>query len=129
MAAQGGPCSSPVKGVGDQTARVLVAELPELGSLSRQKDHIAGRVGAVFSNDSRMFRGQQSIRAGAWACVALFMATLAGIRYNPVIRAYYEKLVAAGKRKKVALIAAARKLLVILNAIIRTDTPWRTANI
>ncbi len=117
-----------VKGVGDQTARVLVAELPELGSLSRQR--IASLAGlAPFSNDSGMFRGQRSIRGGRVGVRrALFMATLAGIRYNPVIRAYYEKLVAAGKRKKVALIAAARKLLVILNAIIRTDTPWRIAN-
>lgn len=117
-----------VKGVGDQTARVLVAELPELGSLSRQR--IASLAGlAPFSNDSGAFRGQRSIRGGREGVRrALFMATLAGIRYNPVIRAYYEKLVASGKRKKVALIAAARKLLVILNAIIRTDTPWRTAN-
>lgn len=117
-----------VKGVGDQTARVLVAELPELGSLSRQR--IASLAGlAPFSNDSGMFRGQRSIRGGREGVRrALFMATLAGIRYNPVIRAYYERLVSTGKRKKVALIAAARKLLVILNAIIRTDTPWRTAN-
>lgn len=117
-----------VKGVGDQTARVLVAELPELGSLSRQR--IASLAGlAPFSNDSGTFRGQRSIRGGREGVRrALFMATLVGIRYNPVIRAYYERLVTGGKRKKVALIAAARKLLVILNAIIRTDTPWRIAN-
>jgi transposase len=117
-----------VKGVGDQTARVLVAELPELGSLSRQR--IASLAGlAPFSNDSGTFRGQRSIRGGREGVRrALFMATLAGIRYNPVIREYYQRLVAGGKRKKVALIAAARKLLVILNAIIRTDTPWRAAN-
>ena len=116
-----------VKGVGDQTARALIAELPELGSLSRQA--IAALAGlAPMNNDSGTFRGRRAIRGGRVNVrCALYMAALSAIRYNPHIKSFYDRLVNAGKRKKVALIAAAHKLLTILNAIIRTNSPWRHA--
>jgi len=115
-----------VKGVGPQTARVMIAELPELGSLSRQA--IAALVGfAPYNNDSGKFKGTRSIRGGRTSVrCALYMASLSAIRYNPAIKAFYQRLVAAGKKKKIALVAAAHKLLTILNAILRTQTPWKS---
>jgi transposase len=117
-----------VKGVGDQTARTLIAELPELGALSRQA--IAALVGlAPINHDSGAFRGQRHIRGGRTSVrCALYMAALSAIRYNAPVRAFYERMVKAGKRKKVALLAAAHKLLTILNAILRTNTPWKLAD-
>jgi len=115
-----------VKGVGITTARTLLAELPELGALSRQE--IAALAGvAPFNRDSGQFRGKRTIRGGrAVVRNALYMATLVATRFNPVIRAYYQRLLATGKRKKVALVACMRKLLVILNAILRTKKTWRS---
>jgi transposase len=115
-----------VPGVGPCTARQLVAELPELGSLSRQR--IAALAGlAPFNRDSGTLRGVRRIGGGRGAVrSAMYMATLVATRYNPVIRAQYQRLLAAGKRKKVALVACARKLLTILNAMMRNDQPWRT---
>lgn len=115
-----------VPGIGDQTARCLIAQLPELGDCSRQQ--IAALVGvAPINRDSGQMRGRRAIGGGrAPVRCALYMATLVATRYNPKIRAYYQRLVAAGKKKKVALIAAMRKLLVILNAILRDQTTWRT---
>lgn len=117
-----------VKGVGDQTARVLIAQLPELGRLSRQKiGALAGL--APMNNDSGMFRGKRHIRGGRLGVrCALYMASLSAITYNATIRSFYLRLVESGKPKKVALIAAARKLLTILNAIIRTNSPWKSAH-
>jgi len=118
---------SSVPGVGPQTARTLLAELPELGTASRQE--IAALAGvAPFNRDSGHRRGQRSIAGGRGAVrTALYMATLVATRYNPVIRKHYERLLAAGKRKKVALVACMRKLLVMLNAILRTQKTWRFA--
>jgi len=118
-----------VKGVGTTTARTLLAELPELGTLSRQQ--IAALVGvAPFNRDSGQFRGKRSIRGGRSVVrSALYMATLVAAQFNPVIRSYYHRLQAAGKRKKVALVACMRKLLVTLNAILRTQKPWRSPNV
>ncbi len=119
---------SSVPGIGPQTARTLLAEQPELGSASRQQ--IAALAGvAPFNRDSGQMRGTRSI-AGERGVVrtALYMATLVATRYNPVIRAHYDHLQKAGKRKKVALVACMRKLLVMLNAILRTQRPWRFAN-
>lgn len=115
-----------VKGIGATTARTLLAELPELGSASRQE--IAALVGvAPFNKDSGNFRGKRSI-AGGRSVVrsALYMATLAATRFNPAIRTHYKLLVSRGKRKKVAIVACMRKLLTILNAILREKKPWRT---
>ncbi len=114
-----------VSGVGDQTARTLLAELPQLGACSRQK--IASLVGvAPFNRDSGQFRGQRTVFGGRRAVrKCLYMATLVATRHNPVIRDHYERLQNAGKRKKVALVACMRKLLTILNAMIRNQTAWK----
>lgn len=115
-----------VEGVGPTTARTLLAELPELGKASRQE--IAALVGlAPFNRDSGKARGRRTI-AGGRASVrsVLYMATLTATRYNPITRKHYQHLLAAGKRKKVALVACMRKLLTILNAILREKKPWRS---
>lgn len=114
-----------VQGIGDATARTLVAELPELGSASRQE--IAALAGlAPFNRDSGTFRGKRSIAGGRPVVrSALYMATLAATRFNAVIRGHYQHLLTQGKRKKVALVACMRKLLTILNAILREKKPWR----
>jgi transposase len=116
---------SSAKGVGKTTARTLMTVLPELGLLSRRK--IAALAGlAPFNNDSGHRRGQRSVRGGRTEVRAvLYMATIAATRFNPQIREFYERLLCAGKAKKVALIACARKLLVTLNAMVRTNTPWK----
>ena len=108
-----------VPGIGDQTARCLIAHLPELGDCSRQE--IAALVGvALINRDSGTMRGRRAIAGGrATVRTVLYMATLVASRCNPKIRADYQHLVACGKKKKVALVAAMRKLLIILNAMIR----------
>jgi transposase len=114
-----------VPGVGDQTARALVAQLPELGTCSRQQ--IAALVGvAPLNRDSGQFRGHRTTWGGrATVRCALYMATLVATRRNPLIARLYQRLCAAGKLKKVALVACMRKLLTILNAILRDQRPWR----
>lgn len=113
-----------VPGIGPQTARALIAHLPELGHLSHRA--VAALVGvAPFACDSGRQRGIRTIRGGRAAVRApLYMATLTATRYNPVIAAFYQRLVAAGKPKKVALIAAMHKLLTLLNSIVRHSRPW-----
>jgi transposase len=116
-----------VPGIGNVTARTLIAELPELGRLDRRR--IAALVGlAPINRDSGQMRGRRTI-AGGRAAVrnALFMATLVATRYNTVIHAHYTQLIRRGRPKKVALVACMRRLLGILNAIIRTKAPWQTA--
>lgn len=116
-----------VPGVGGVTSFTLIAELPELGTLSRQK--IAALVGlAPFNRDSGRTRGRRHIFGGrADVRSVLYMAALSGIRYNPVIQAFYNRLIAKGKLFKVAITACMRKLLTILNAIVRDGTYWKTA--
>ena len=116
---------SSVKGVGSTTARTMLTQLPELGRLNRRE--IAALVGlAPFNNDSGRRSGQRSIRGGrAEVRSVLYMATVCAVRCNAQIRTVYERLVLAGKKPKVALIACARKLLTILNAMVRTNQPWR----
>ncbi len=111
-------------GVGRVVSRTRLAELPELGTLSRKR--IAALVGvAPLARDSGTLRGRRLVWGGrAPVHAALYMATLVASRRNPVIRAFYTRLVAAGKPKKGALIAGMRKLLTILNAMVRTNTPW-----
>lgn len=119
-------CSVP--GVGAATARVLIAELPELGQASRQE--IAKLVGvAPLNHDSGQRRGQRRGQRGIWggrASVrrALYMAALTATRCNDRISAFYHRLVERGKAKKVALVACMRKLLVILNAMVKNGQPW-----
>ena len=114
-----------VPGVGPQTALARLAELPELGTCSRQQ--IAALVGvAPFNRDSGAKRGQRTTWGGRPAVrTALYMATLVATRHNPVIREHYQRLQSNGKRKKVALTACMRKLLCMLNAILREQKPWR----
>ena len=116
-----------VPGVGKTTARTLIVELPELGSLDRRQ--IAALVGvAPINHDSGCHRGQRHIRGGRTTVrAALFMAAWVGTRHNPVLQAFYKRLIAAGKPRKVALVACMRKLLTILNALIRDQHPWQTA--
>ena len=113
-----------VPGIGPTTACTLLAELPELGRLDRKA--IAALVGvAPLACDSGTRRGRRVVWGGrARVRSILSMATLVATRYNPVIRAFYTKLCAAGKPKKVALVACMHKLLLILNAILRQRTPW-----
>jgi transposase len=118
---------SSVPGVGPVTARTLIAELPELGVLDRRK--LAALVGvAPFNRDSGSWRGHRIIGGGRTSVRnALYMAALVATRYNPVIKATYKRLIDRGSPKKVAIIACLRQLLTILNAILRTKTPWQNA--
>jgi len=113
-----------VPGVGFITAATLVADLPELGQLNRQK--IAALVGvAPFNRDSGKHRGKRRIFGGRTSVRSvLFMATLSAIRHNPVIKEFYQRLLAKGKLKKVALTACMRKLLVILNTMVKNGQVW-----
>jgi transposase len=114
-----------VPGVGPQLALTLVAYLPELGTLNRKQ--IAALVGvAPFNRDSGTLRGRRTVWGGRSRIrAALYMGTLVASRHNPLIRAFYEHLLAAGKPKKVALTACMRKLLTILNAMLKHHVPWR----
>jgi transposase len=113
-----------VKGVGPVTSATLLAELPELGTLSRQK--IAALVGvAPFNRDSGKWRGRRSIWGGRPRVRAtLYMSTLSAIRSNQVIRDFYRRLITVGKLKKVAITACMRKLLTILNAMLKHHQAW-----
>lgn len=113
-----------VPGVGPQVSLTLLAYLPELGTLGRKG--IAALVGvAPLNRDSGAFRGRRTIWGGrSRVRAALYMATLVASRHNPVIRDFYQRLCSAGKPKKVALTACMRKLLIILNAILRCRTSW-----
>lgn len=117
-----------VPGVRDVIASSLIAELPELGTLDRRQ--IAALVGlAPWTRQSGTWRGKSFIGGGrASVRRVLFMGAMVAARYNPPLKAFRDKLVAAGKPKLVAIIAVARKLLTILNAIIRDKTPWQPKN-
>jgi len=116
-----------VPGVGRVLSLTLLAELPELGRLNRRE--IAKLVGvAPFNWDSGQWRGSRHIWGGRTTVRSpLFMATLCAIRINPTIKSFYRRLIAAGKAPKVAIIACMRKLLTILNVMVKTQTSWRTA--
>ena len=116
-----------VPGVGPIISRTLIADLPELGTLSRKQ--IAALVGlAPFTRQSGQWKGRSFIGGGrASVRTALFMGAMVAMRHNPVLKAFFDRLIAAGKPKMVALIAVARKLLTILNAIVRDKRPWQVA--
>ena len=116
-----------VPGVGPIIARTLIAELPELGRLGRKQ--IAALAGlAPFTRQSGQWRGRSFVAGGRTTVrTALFMGAMVAKQHNPVLKAFFDRLVAAGKPKKVAIIAVARKLLTILNAILRDHRPWQTA--
>ena len=118
---------SSVPGVGPVTSRSLIADLPELGTLDRKK--IAALAGlAPFTRQSGTWKGKSFIGGGRTSVrTALFMAALVAARFNPVLKAFYQRLIAAGKPKILAIVAVARRLLTILNAIIRDRRPWQSA--
>ena len=112
------------KGVGPVTVQTLLAELPELGQVSGKA--IAALAGlAPFAHDTGVSRGRRHIRGGRSPVRrALYVAAMSGVRWNPVLKAHYTKLLERGKPKKVALVACAHKLLIILNAMARDQRPW-----
>lgn len=112
------------KGIGSVISSSLLVLLPELGTLNRRQ--IAALVGlAPFNRDSGRYRGKRRIWGGRASVRSLmFLAAMSARRYSPPIRAYYERLIARGKPKKVALIACARKLLICLNAMVKANQPW-----
>ena len=114
-----------VPGVGEQLSLTLLAYLPELGTLDRRQ--IAALVGvAPFNRDSGTLRGKRTVWGGrARVRATLYMGALVASRFNPVIRDFYQRLLAAGKPKKLALTACMRKLLVILNSMLKHHSPWR----
>ncbi len=116
-----------LKGVGPGTQAMLMAALPELGTLSTRE--IAKLVGlAPLNNDSGKFKGKRTTWGGrANVRSALYMACLSATRYDPTIKAFYERLVAANKPKKVALTACMHKLLTIINAVIKSGKPWQAS--
>jgi len=113
-----------VPGVGPNLARTLLAELPELGRLSNKQ--IAALVGvAPLARDSGLFRGKRMVWGGrAPVRSALYMSILSATKWNPVIRIFYQRLRAQGKPPKVAMVACMRKMLIILNAMIRDSREW-----
>lgn len=113
-----------VPGVGPVMATTLLADLPELGQLNRKQ--IAALVGvAPLNRDSGALRGKRTIWGGrAKVRAALYMAIISAIRYNPIIKSFYGRLLVAGKVKKVAIVACMRKLLTILNAMMKDHTCW-----
>jgi transposase len=115
------------KGVSNTLARIFLAEVPELGSLDRRR--IASLAGvAPYTRQSGRWKGKSMIGGGRAAVrQALFLAALSASRFNPALKLFYQHLCSRGKPKKVALIAVARKILTILNAMIRDQKPWQTA--
>jgi len=113
-----------VDGIGSVTASTLVSQLPELGQLSNKQ--ISALVGvAPFCRDSGAMKGRRIVWGGrALIRSTLYMATLSAVRFNPPIKAFYQRLITNGKLKKVALVACMRKLLVILNAMTKNDSEW-----
>jgi transposase len=114
-----------VPGIGPVCARTLLLDLPELGTLNRQR--LAALVGvAPLNRDSGTLRGRRTTWGGrAHVRATLYMSTLVAVRYNPVFKAFYERLRAAGKAAKLALTACMRKLLTILNAMVKHHAPWQ----
>jgi transposase len=114
-------------GIGNSVAATLIGDLPELGSLDRRE--IASLTGvAPFNRDSGTLRGKRRIRGGrSQSRTALFLSAMVASRFNPDIKCFYERLLSAGKHKKVALIACIRKIVTALNAMLRDNAPWHSA--
>ena len=113
-----------VPGVGPQVVNTLLADLPELGHLNKRQ--LAALVGlALFNRDSGDHRGKRRIRGGrASVRTVLFMSIMSSVQHNPKLRTIYQRFLAAGKMRKVALIACMRKMIIILNAMIKNQTDW-----
>jgi len=113
-----------IKGIGDKTSSMIITNVPEIGTITRHR--VGSLMGVVpFNNDSGKKKGKRSIRGGRGDVRAvLYMATLSAVRFNPDIRTYYQRLLTRGKPKKVAITACMRKLIIIVNAIVRDQTTW-----
>jgi transposase len=116
-----------VPGVGPGLARTILADVPEIGTLDRKQ--IAALIGvAPLNRDSGTYRGRRMIWGGRTKVRGvLYMAALVATQHNPILKSFYQRLLQAGKAKKLALVAVMRKLLTILNAIVRDQTPWQNA--
>lgn len=116
-----------VPGIGERTSRTLLAELPELGQINRKQ--LAALVGvAPMNQDSGQYKGKQHIQGGREVVrSALYMAVLVGVRFNPVLKTCYDELLKRGKEPKQAMVACMRKLLTILNAMVKANVHWREA--
>jgi len=114
-------------GIGNSVATTLIGDLPELGSLNRRE--IASLTGvAPFNRDSGKLHGKRRIRGGrAHSRTALYLSAMVATRFNPDIKRFYDRLVSAGKHKKVALTACIRKIVTALNAMLRDNSPWQPA--
>ena len=112
-------------GVGDQVVYALLADLPELGALNNKQ--LAALTGvAPYNRDSGSLRGKRRIRGGRHGVrTTLFTALMSAVQHNPLIKQFYQRIVAAGKHKKVALTACIRKMVIMLNAMIRDGKMWR----
>ena len=119
-----------VPGVGPVLARTLLAELPELGSEDLTGKQLAALAGvAPLNRDSGTLRGRRAVWGGrAQVRAVLYMGALAATRFNPAVKGFYERLLVAGKPRKVALVACMRKLLVVLNAVLKHRAPWRPSH-
>jgi len=115
-------------GIGPVTSAILIADLPELGQHDRKV--VAALVGvAPFNNDSGFRKGKRRVKGGRSSVrTVLYMATISATRYNPTIKSFYDHLLKMGKLKKVAIVACMRKLLTILNAMLRDSLPWKPAS-
>ena len=113
-----------IPGVGNVTARTMLAEVPELGKIGRQQ--LASLIGvAPMNNDSGKHRGQRHIRGGRGSVrAALYMAALCAIRFNPALKQYYERLKSTGKNFKMTITACMRKLLIVMNSVMKNKTPF-----
>ena len=114
-----------IPGIGTVTAQTMIAQVPELGQLTRK--HIAALIGlAPFNKDTGTIKGYRCIQGGRTSVRnVLYMATLVAVRHNPTLRTFYNHLITMGKPQKVALVATMRKLLTIMNAMIKYQTTWR----
>ena len=118
-----------IKGVGDVVSATVIADLPELGTLSAKE--ITALVGlAPYNRDSGTFRGKRTIWGGRGSVrTMLYMATLASIRRNIQLKEFYTRLCHSGKAKKVAMVACMRKLLIVMNSMLKNNEPWRYSDV
>lgn len=116
-----------VPGIGSNTARVLLSGMPELGSLDRKRAASLAGVAPV-NRDSGKMRGRRTTWGGREGVrKSLYMATLSGVRFNPYLKGFYDRLIKAGKAKKVAMVACMRKLVVLLNSLLAQGRRWQPA--
>ncbi len=118
-----------IKGVGEVTTYNMIGELPELGHVNNKKISALAGV-APFCRDSGTMKGKRTIWGGrAQVRTALYMAALSAIKYNPMIKVFYDRLIGKGKCKKLAIVACMRKLLIIMNTMVKNNEPWHAKTV